>query len=187
MEKDVVMVSLFAALIAVLGLIPNLTLPFGVAITAQSMGVMLCGTILGSRRGALAVLLFLLLVAVGLPLLPGGRGGFGVFVAPSAGFLIGWPFAGFVIGLIVEKWRSASIAVASAAGSVIGGILVLYCFGIAGLMLTLGKSALEVTVLSLAFVPGDLVKVVVTVLLTAALARSRPGSILSRARKEVYH
>lgn len=181
MEKDVVMISLFAALIAVLGLIPNLTLPFGVAITAQSMGVMLCGTILGSRRGALAVLLFLLLVAIGLPLLPGGRGGIGVFVAPSAGFLIGWPVAAFVIGLIVEKWRSASVAIASGVASVVGGIVVLYCFGIAGLMLVLGKGLVESAMLSLAFIPGDLVKVVVTALLTGALARSRPASILSRA------
>ena len=59
MERDMTRIALFAALIAALGLIPSLTLGFGVPITAQSMGVMLAGAILGAKRGALAVLLFL--------------------------------------------------------------------------------------------------------------------------------
>ena len=58
MEKNIAYIALFAALIAVLGLIPKITLAFGVPITAQSLGVMLCGTVLGARRGALAVGLF---------------------------------------------------------------------------------------------------------------------------------
>ena len=63
MEKNIVIIALFAALIAALGLVPKFTLASGIPITAQSMGIMLCGTVLGSRRGAKAVLLFLLLVA----------------------------------------------------------------------------------------------------------------------------
>jgi len=79
--QDLVRISLFAALIAVLGLIPKLDLPFtaGVPITAQTLGVMLAGLILGARNGALAVLLFLFVVALGAPVLSGGRGGLGVF------------------------------------------------------------------------------------------------------------
>ncbi|WP_295044301.1 biotin transporter BioY, partial [uncultured Paracoccus sp.] len=69
MERKMTMVALFAALIAALGLIPSLNLFFGVPITAQSMGVMLAGAVLGARRGALAVLLLMALVALGLPLL----------------------------------------------------------------------------------------------------------------------
>ncbi len=103
----------------------------GVPITAQSLGIMLCGTVLGAKRGALAVLLFLLLVALGLPLLSGGRGGLGVFAGPSAGFLLGFPVAAFVAGWIVEKWR-APVGIAAFAGAVIGGIVVLYAFGIPG-------------------------------------------------------
>ena len=81
MERNVTMIALFAALIAVLGLIPKFDLASGVPITAQSLGVMLCGTVLGARKGALTVLLFLLLVALGLPLLAGGRGGLGLFTS----------------------------------------------------------------------------------------------------------
>ena len=110
MERNLTLVALFAALIAALGLIPQLTLAFGVPITAQSLGVMLCGTVLGARRGALAVLLFVLLVALGLPLLAGGRGGLGVFASPTAGFVVGFPFAAFITGLIVENWRQGPLA-----------------------------------------------------------------------------
>ena len=89
MERNLTHIALFAALIAVLGLIPKIDLISGVPITAQSLGIMLCGTVLGAKRGFLAVLLFVVLVAAGLPLLSGGRGGIGLFVGPSAGYLIG--------------------------------------------------------------------------------------------------
>tara|TARA_R110002051_G_scaffold4386_3_gene23377 strand:+ start:14885 stop:15427 length:543 start_codon:yes stop_codon:yes gene_type:complete len=180
MEKNIALIALFAAVIAALGLIPKITLGFGVPITAQTLGVMLCGTVLGARRGTLSVLLFLLLVAIGLPLLSGGRGGLGAFATPSAGFLLGWPVGAFVTGLIVEKWRAAPLGLVATVASVIGSILVIYVFGIAGLAIALDKSLPEAALLVLAFVPGDVVKAVIAGLLTAALFKARPASVLSR-------
>lgn len=179
MERNLAHIALFAALIAVLGFVPAVTLPFGVPISAQSLGIMLCGTVLGAKRGALAVLLFLGLVAIGLPLLSGGRGGLGVFIGPSAGFLIGFPVTAFVAGLIVERWK-APLPVAAFAGSVIGGILVLYAFGIPGMALTLGKTLPEATFLAIPFLPGDLIKCALAALVTRAIAQMRPGALLSR-------
>ncbi len=181
MERNLTLVALFAALIAALGLIPQLTLAFGVPITAQSLGVMLCGTVLGARRGALAVLLFVLLVALGLPLLAGGRGGLGVFASPTAGFVVGFPFAAFITGLIVENWRQGPLALVAGVASIIGGIVVLYAFGITGLAWALDKPLSQAAVLVTAFIPGDLIKAVLAGLITAALARARPASVLSRA------
>src|SRR5450830_1388729 len=82
-------IALFAAVIAVFGLIPKIDMPFGVPITLQSLGVMLAGCLLGPRRGFLSLLLFLTAVALGLPLLSSGRGGLAVFAGPTAGFLLG--------------------------------------------------------------------------------------------------
>ncbi|MFZ0157482.1 MAG: biotin transporter BioY, partial [Kineosporiaceae bacterium] len=67
-SRDLALVAVFAALIAALGL-AGVIYPFGsvVPITAQTLGVMLAGSILGARRGVLAVLTFLVLVAAGLP------------------------------------------------------------------------------------------------------------------------
>lgn len=181
MEKNVTLIALFAALIAALGLIPKIDLFFGVPITAQSLGIMLCGTILGAKRGALAVLLFLLLVAIGLPLLSGGRGGLGVFAGPSVGFLIGFPVAAFVTGLITEKWRTGPVWLSAGVAAVVGGIIVLYGFGIPGTAIMLDKTLVESTALVTAFIPGDVIKAALAGMLTAALVKVRPASVLSRA------
>ena len=180
MEKNLTHIALFAALIAVLGLVPKIDLLAGVPITAQSLGVMLCGTVLGARRGALAVLLFLALVAVGLPLLSGGRGGLGVFASSSVGFLIGFPVAAFVAGLVVEKW-TAAIGVAAFVGAILGGIVLLYAFGIPGMAVMLDKSLPEAAGLATPFLPGDLIKAGLAALVTRAIAQMRPGALLSRS------
>ncbi len=179
MERSLAYVALFAALIAVLGLIPPVSLPLGVPITAQSLGIMLCGTVLGAKRGALAVLLFLALVAAGLPLLSGGRGGLGVFAGPSAGFLIGFPVAAYVAGLVMER-STLPVVWAAGAGAVIGGIGVLYVFGIAGLSVMLDKTLAEAAKVAIVYLPGDLIKVVLCALVTQGLARMRPGALMSR-------
>ncbi|EEW25158.1 biotin transporter BioY [Rhodobacter ferrooxidans] len=179
MERSVTHIALFAALIAVLGLVPQITLITGVPITAQSLGIMLCGTVLGAKRGALAVLLFLLLVALGLPLLSGGRGGLGVFAGPTVGFLIGFPIAAFVAGLVVERSR-INIFAASVIGTTLGGIVLLYGFGIVGMSVVLGKTLPEAAALALVYLPGDLIKVVLAGLITQTLARVRPAALLSR-------
>jgi biotin transport system substrate-specific component len=181
MERTVTQVALFAALIAALGLIPQLTLAFGVPITAQSLGVMLCGTVLGARRGFLAVLLFVGLVAVGLPLLSGGRGGLGLFTSPTAGFLIGFPIAAFVTGFAMERLSNLNTAIAAGIAAIVGGVLVLYVFGIAGLAIVLGKTIGDAALLVTAFIPGDVIKAVLAALITAALYRARPNSVPSRA------
>ena len=68
-SRSLALVSLFAALLAVLGLIPKIDLPLGVPITLQTLGVMLAGCLLGPRLALQAMLLFLCAVALGLWLL----------------------------------------------------------------------------------------------------------------------
>lgn len=176
-ERGIARIALLAGLVAALGALPPIALPFGVPITAQSMGVMLAGAILGPRDGFLAMLLFLVLVAMGLPLLAGGHGGLAAFVAPSWGFLVGWPFAAWATGALVGRLRLRRTALRVALASVIGAIGLLYAFGIAGMSLSLGRSPGECALLVMAFVPGDLVKAAVTGLVVATLERARPGTL----------
>ncbi len=180
MERSVALIAVFAALIAALGMMPNLMLATGVPITAQSLGVMLCGTVLGSKRGGFAVLLFVALVALGLPLLAGGRGGLGVFASPTAGFVIGFPIAAFVAGLVMERTKRLPVGIAAGIAAAIGGILVLYVFGITGFMLVLGKSLSETLLVLWGYIPGDVIKVILTGFITAGLAKARPASVMSR-------
>jgi biotin transport system substrate-specific component len=131
-SHSIALIALFAALIAVLGLVPRIDLPLGVPITAQSLGVMLAGCLLGPRRGFLALVLFLAGVALGLPLLSGGRGGIGVFAAPSVGFLLGYPLGAAATGAAMRALPGPAWLRAFAA-SAMGGIGVVYLCGIAGL------------------------------------------------------
>ena len=180
MERNLTLVALFAALIAALGLIPQMTLAFGVPITAQSLGVMLCGTVLGARLGGLAALLFVVLVALGLPLLAGGRGGLGMFVTGSSGYLLGFVLGAAATGWLMERLRALHAGLAAGIAALFGGVLVLHLCGIAGLMIVLGLTFGEALALDLAFLPGDAVKAVLAGVITAGLARARPASVVSR-------
>ncbi|MEP3275314.1 MAG: biotin transporter BioY [Stappiaceae bacterium] len=181
-DRHLVLIALFAALIAALGLVPAFQVPFlgGVPITAQTLGVMLAGVILGPVRGALAVLLLLFGVALGLPLLAGGRGGLGVFQSPSVGFLIGWPIAAFVTGLIMQKMADANVLVSSIVAAAFGGIIVLYAFGVPGLAIMLKTPLWETFIGAMIYVPGDMIKVVLTGLITQTIARGYPSALLTR-------
>jgi len=180
MERNVVYIAVFAALIAVLGLLPKFTLISGIPITAQSLGIMLCGTILGAKRGALAVLLFLALVALGLPLLAGGRGGLGVFTTPWAGFLFGFPVAAFVAGLVMEYTQNLTVGILATISAIIGGVVVLYAIAIPYYMVGANISLWEATLTMAPFMPGDLIKTVLAGLITRGLYESRPNAVLSR-------
>lgn len=182
--KDLAYIALFAAITAVLGLVPAIPVPaVPVPITAQTLGVMLAGAVLGARRGFLAILLFLVIVAVGLPVLAGGRGGLAVFAGPSAGFLYGWPLGALVTGLLTEAlWRRFNLAWALVA-TLVGGIGVVYAVGIPFISVF---SATPLSVAfngSMAFVPGDVVKAVVASVVAVAVRRAYP--VIERPHRAV--
>ncbi|GLW98501.1 biotin transporter BioY [Microtetraspora sp. NBRC 16547] len=173
--RDLALIAVFAGLIAALGLAPPVYLFGGsVPITLQTLGVMLAGSVLGARRGFLACLVFLALVAIGLPLLSGGRGGLGVFAGPSAGYLVGWPLGAFVTGWIVERSRRYSIPVGLLA-NVVGGVLVVYALGIPVQSWRISTSTFVGTLIAAAvYLPGDLTKAVVSTLVTRGVRRALP-------------
>lgn len=173
--RDLARIATLAAVIAVLGLPGAIAVPaLSVPITAQTLGVMLAGSLLGARRGAAAVLVFLVLVAAGLPLLSGGRGGLSVFAGSSAGFLVGWVLGAFVIGALVERRPQRGVTGWVALANVVGGIGVIYAVGIPGIAWIGGVDLATAATGSLAFVPGDLVKVAVATVVTAAVLRGYP-------------
>ncbi|PTW60399.1 biotin transport system substrate-specific component [Breoghania corrubedonensis] len=173
--RDIVYIALFAGLTAALSLFPPITIPaIGVPISAQSLGPMLAGSILGARRGGLALLLFVGLVAVGLPLLSGGRGGLGVFFGPSGGYIIGWVVAAYVIGLLHEwGWRRLNV-VSSFIYCVIGAIIVLYAIGITWTSFVVDLSLLKTAMASSLFVIGDVIKAGVAAAIAVSVKRSYP-------------
>ncbi|WP_062212079.1 biotin transporter BioY [Aureimonas sp. AU12] len=174
--RDIVLIALFAALMAVLGAFPPLMIPaIAIPITAQSLGPMLMGGVLGARRGGLAMLLFLVLVAIGLPLLSGGRGGLAPFVGPWSGFIYGWVAAAVVIGWLTERFWTRLNFVSAFAITVFGGIGIIYLIGVPWYAAMSGTPLLPAFAASaLAFVPGDLIKAGVAAAVIVAVKRAYP-------------
>lgn len=180
--RDLAQIAVFAALIAALGLPGALYLGgTAVPITFQTLGVMLAGAILGARKGALSVLLLLALVAAGLPLLSGGRGGVAVFVGPSAGYLVGWVLGAFVIGWLTARLLPRYRVLPALAATAFGGIVVVYLIGVPVFAAITGTPLGVAIAGSAIFLPGDLLKVVVTVLVAKGVHRSWPGLIEAKS------
>lgn len=161
--RSLVLIALFTAIIVVLGLVPPIMVGlFPVPIHAQSLGVLLAGVVLGARGGGLVVLLLWVLVAVGLPVLSGGRGGLAVFLSPTAGYLIGFLPAAIVTGFlstriahsVTNRWKLVGGFFLAAAI----GVLIDHVFGIAWLAFSVGLTLSEAIIGNLIFVPGDLLK-----------------------------
>ncbi|KRF20135.1 BioY protein [Nocardioides sp. Soil797] len=176
--RDLATAAVFSGIVAALGLVPAIP-AFGgaVPITAQSLGVMLAGAILGPRRGALALVVFLALVALGLPLLAGGRGGLGVFAGPSVGYLVGFPTAAFAVGALTWAVGAPYRVGWGIVANVVGGVVVLNVLGIAGMMMRADLSLATAITTALVFVPGDLIKAVLCALVARSVHTASPGRL----------
>jgi biotin transport system substrate-specific component len=124
----VVGASLFVALCARV----TIPLPFTpVPLTVQNFGVLLVGLMLGSRRGFVALALYLAEGAMGMPVFnPMGPGGIAQLLGPTGGFLLTYPLVAWVAGYVMEHGRE------NFARAAIGGLLgevVLFTGGLAWL------------------------------------------------------
>ncbi|MBN1975770.1 MAG: biotin transporter BioY [Anaerolineae bacterium] len=145
--------SLFIALCA------QFTLHIGpVPITGQTLGVLLAGVLLGSRRGSLSVLAYLMEGIAGLPVFaPGGPLGLARLVGPTGGYLIGFVATAYATGLLAERgWdRRAATALAT---MLIGNVTI-YAFGLPWLALFVGiEHALPLGLYP--FIAGDILKAI---------------------------
>ena len=121
--KNMILVSLFAALIAVCSWI---SIPAAVPFTLQTMAVFLAVGLLGGRLGSLCVLIYILLGAVGLPVFAGFSGGFGALMGTTGGYIMGFLFSALVMWLM-EHFLGKKTWVLIV--SMILGLLVCYAFG----------------------------------------------------------
>ncbi|AQS40770.1 MAG: Biotin transporter substrate-specific component [Candidatus Tokpelaia hoelldobleri] len=177
--KDLVMIALGAALVAAFGFLPPIPLPlFAVPVTAQTLGVMLAGALFGGKRAFLAVGIFLLLVAAGFPLLPGGRGGPGAFINPTSGYLIGFLFSAGSIGFLYDRFRNRLTITREMLFLILGGIVVEHACGIIGLAGGGYMPFPAAVIADLVFIPGDLVKAALACMAARRIRRALPRSIL---------
>ena len=107
--KRMMFAALFAALTAAVSWF-KIPLPFTpVPITLQTLVVLLSGAMLGAYYGALAMILYITVGALGLPVFAGGGSGFGALLGPTGGYLFSYPLAAFVIGLFTTEYNGQGL------------------------------------------------------------------------------
>lgn len=170
--RMMILAALFAALTAVGAFI---RFPLGtMSVTLQFMFTAMAGVLLGAKWGAVSQAVYVVLGLVGLPVFTMG-GGIGYVMQPSFGFLLGLIPTAWVIGRLTEKenghWRIALACLA--------GLAVLYLIGLPYMYLImklyLHKSITVWTAIKagmLVYLPGDAIKIALTVLLCKPLRRA---------------
>lgn len=143
---------------AVLVLCAWIAIPAGnLSLTLQTFGIFLCLGVLGGKLGALVILVYLLLGAVGVPVFSGFRGGLAVLLDASGGYLIGFLACGLIYWLLTSLFPKKQVF------AMIAGLLVCYCIGTFWyyrLYLSAGGSGTLTVILlqNLIFLPADLIK-----------------------------
>ena len=162
--KYIVLAGMFAAFLAVMSQV-SLPMPTGVPITVQVFAVALVGVILGWKQGALAVLVYILIGAVGVPVFANFKGGLSVLTGVTGGYIIAWPVMAILCG-IRPKLQNTKVNIA--VNIILSLIGLAVCEGVGALQWALlsGSDLKGIIIYSLtAFVPKDIILTVLAVII----------------------
>lgn len=175
--RDAVLVGMFAAVMAVCAWI---TVPAAVPFTMQIFGVYAALLLLGGRRGNFAIIIYILLGIVGIPVFQGFTGGVGVIAGPTGGYILGFFIIGIVYWLATALFPHNKIAEMSA---MITGLLLCYLFGTLWFaLISSGDTSLS-GVLMMCVVPfilPDIIKIALAVALRKALGRRNIENMINK-------
>lgn len=161
-----------ALLAAVISVLSPLSIPLAsmVPVSLATLAVMLAGALLGPQAGTLSTLLYIVLGMIGLPVFAGFSSGAAVVFGMTGGYIIGYLPLAFCTGYFYETRRTPG---ALALGMIIGTVT-LYTFGTVWFMLyTKMNLAASLAACVLPFLPGDLAKMILVILITP---RIRPAA-----------
>ncbi|MBE0670773.1 MAG: biotin transporter BioY [Anaerolineales bacterium] len=127
-----------------------------VPITGQTFAVLLVGALLGSKRGAAAMIAYIAQGGLGLPFFAGGASGFGILTGATAGYLLGFIGAAYAVGWLAEKGLERSVRTSILPFLV--GTVIIYVFGVAWLSIVLGSLSKAIQFGLLPFLFGDVIK-----------------------------
>ena len=168
--RDMAYISISAALIS---LCAWLNVPAAIPFTMQTFAVFAVGGTLGARRGALALGLYIMLGALGLPVFAGFNGGVGALFGATGGYILGFLPAAAVTGFGAERLGRVLPALLLSMGA---GLLCCYALGTAwyvAVYARAGEAASVSAVLTacvLPFIPADAAKIFLAAALTKRLA-----------------
>ena len=152
-----------------------LTVPFTVPFTMQTFAVFLAVGVLGGKRGTLAVLVYILLGCVGIPVFSGFSGGVGILMGSTGGYIVGFLVAAALMW-VMEKVPGNRTAVL--VGSMVLGLIACYAFGTAWFVTVYAKTTGPVGVWTalgwcvFPYIVPDLVKIALALVLCKRLKKA---------------
>lgn len=154
-------IALMAAVTCVVG---PLTIPIGpVPVSLVPLVIFLSVYILGTKKGTLSLLIYLLIGAVGVPVFSGFTGGIGKLAGPTGGYIIGYILMALIAGWFIHRFYDT---VALQFLGMILGLAVLYAFGTAWLAYSAEMTfAAALAIGVLPFIIFDLIKIVIAIFL----------------------
>lgn len=176
---DLAYMAVGAVLIAVCSWI---SIPSAVPFTLQTFAVFCVLGLLGGKRGTISIAVYILLGIIGIPVFSGFRGGFGVIIGTTGGYIVGFVFMGLIYWLAEVIWKplgsSTKLKVTILRGAVMAfGLLICYAFGTAWFMIAYARSSGPVGLATalgwcvIPFIIPDIVKLIVSVIITSRLKR----------------
>ena len=171
---DLAYIAIFAVLIAICSWI---SIPMTVPFTLQTFGVFMAVGVLGGKRGSLAVLVYILLGAIGVPVFANFTGGIGILLNNTGGYIIGFFFSAIVMWAMESLWGKSPVVQIL---SMIVGLIVCYAMGTAWFMVVYTKTSGAVglgTVLGWCVIPfiiPDLVKIALAFVLSRRVRKLVP-------------
>lgn len=183
---DVALVAGFAALIASTALLPDVKTGVGVPFSLQTFAVLLSGACLGAARGGLAVLLYLAGGAMGLPIFSGGAAGVGHFAGPTGGYLLAFPLAAVMCGLVVQRHRARATQFTFVfAAGLLSSFAFVHTLGPLGLAWRADLSLQEAFLADTPFYPGDVLKNIAMAVVATSVHRAFPDLLPGSGRRTV--
>lgn len=164
--KELVVSSLFSSITAILAQIsiPLLEISFTMQIFAAS----LCGLVLGKRLGFISQIIYILLGTIGLPVFTHFRGGIGMLLGPTGGFILSFPMIAFVVGYFSEKFKSTL----GIMFGMISSLLISYTIGALQFCLVTNSNFIKgLTVCVLPFIIVDIIKLSLAMLVGKSISK----------------
>ncbi len=171
-------IAMFVVLIAVCSWI---SIPMTIPFTLQTFAVFVAAGLLGPVCGFAAVLIYLLIGLVGLPVFANFTSGFGILLGPTGGYMIGFLFTALAVGLMMKKLgRSLPVMIIA----MLLGLLICYAFGTAWFMIMYANAGSAVSLAAalgwcvLPFIIPDCAKIALAILLIKRLEKHIPKEIM---------
>ncbi len=169
--RSVILCAMFVALIAICSWI---SVPSAVPFTLQTFAVFLTAGLLGTKRSMAAIVCYIIIGSIGVPVFAGFQGGFGIVAGPLGGYIIGFIFTALITGLVIDRFGSGTVPAAS--GMVLG-LIACYTFGTVWFTyiytgdLTWSGLAASLSMCVIPFIIPDIIKITLAVILTQRLKK----------------